>query len=246
MSHFVLIHGAWHGAWCWYKLAAVLRAAGHMVTCPDLPGHGVDRTPTADVTLASYVGRVVEVLDAALEPVVLLGHSMGGAVVTQAAEERPDRVRHLVYLAAFAPGDGQSVFQVARADPDDRMGARMVFAPDRKSITLKPESIHDGLYGDCPDADVALAQMLLVPQASAPMAAPMKLSAANYGRVPRSYIECTQDMAVSIGAQRSMPGREGCVRAYTLETGHSPFLSAPERVAAILATIAADTPAGKS
>ena len=129
MSHFVLIHGAWHGAWCWYKLAAVLRAAGHMVTCPDLPGHGVDRTPTADVTLASYVGRVVEVLDAALEPVVLLGHSMGGAVVTQAAEERPDRVRHLVYLAAFAPGDGQSVFQVARADPDDRMGARMVSPP---------------------------------------------------------------------------------------------------------------------
>lgn len=238
MSHYVLIHGAWHGAWCWYKLAARLRTAGHTVTCPDLPGHGVDRTPTAAVTFAAYVERVTQVLDAAPEPVVLVGHSMGGAVVTQATEERPDRVRHLVYVAAFAPGDGQSVSQIARGDPDDRMGARMLFAADRKSVTLKPETIREGLYADCADEDFALAQMLLVPQASAPLGTAVHVSETRYGRVPRSYIECTRDMGVSIGAQRAMAGRKGCANVYTLDTSHSPFLSAPDRVAEILAGLA--------
>ena len=237
MSHIVLVHGAWHGAWCWYKLVARLRAAGHTVTCPDLPGHGVDRTPTTDVTMNAYVERVASVLDAAPEPVVLVGHSMGGAVVSQTSEVRPERIRHAVYLAAFAPAHGQSVFQVARSDPDDRMGARMVMSADRRSITLKPETVREGLYADCAEEDVALAQMLLVPQASAPLGTPLALTDARYGRVPRSYIECTQDQAVSIGAQRTMPGRAGCTQVHSLDTGHSPFLSAPDRLAAILAGI---------
>lgn len=237
MRHFVLIHGAWHGAWCWYKLAARLRAAGHTVTCPDLPGHGVDRTPTTDVTMNAYVERVAAVLDAAPEPVVLVGHSMGGAVVSQASEARPGRIRHAVYLAAFAPAHGQSVFQVARSDPDDRMGARMLMSADRRSITLRPETVREGLYADCTDEDVALAQMLLVPQASAPLGTALALTEARYGRVSRSYIECTQDLAVSIGAQRAMPGRAGCVQVHSLDTSHSPFLSAPDRLAAILSAI---------
>ncbi|MCC2655833.1 MAG: hypothetical protein K0Q76_941 [Panacagrimonas sp.] len=237
MSHIVLVHGAWHGAWCWYKLVARLRAAGHTVSCPDLPGHGVDRTPTADVTMNAYVERVASVLDAAPEPVVLVGHSMGGAVVSQSSEARPERIRHAVYLAAFAPAHGQSVFQVARSDRDDRMGARMVMSADRRSITLKPETVREGLYADCAEEDVTLARMLLVPQASAPLGTPLALTDARYGRVPRSYIECTQDQAVSIGAQRTMPGRAGCMQVHSLDTGHSPFLSAPDRLAAILAGI---------
>lgn len=238
MSHFVLIHGAWHGGWCWFKLATRLRAAGHVVSCPDLPGHGVDRTmATTDVTMDAYVERAVSVIDAASEPVVLVGHSMGGAVVSQSAEARPDRIRASVYLAAYAPAHGQSVFQIARADPHDRMGARMVMSSDRKRITLKPETLREGLYADCTDEDVTLACSLLVAQASAPLAAPMALTDARYGRVPRHYIECTQDLAVSIGAQRSMPGRAGCVSVHRLDTSHSPFLSAPDQVAAILSGI---------
>ncbi len=234
MKTFVLVHGAWHGAWCWYKLAARLRAAGHVVICPDLPGHGLDRMPTSEVTFAAYVERITQALDAASEPVVLVGHSMGGAVVTQATEDRPDRVRHLVYIAAFAPGDGESVMQIARADADDRLGKTMVFSADRKSITLKPETIRESFYADCPDEDFALAQALLVPQSPAPLGATLRISDTHFGRVPRSYVECTKDMAVSITSQRNMTGRKGCAKVYTLETGHSPFLSAADRVADIL------------
>ena len=81
MATFVLIHGAWHGGWCWRKVVPHLEAAGHTVIAPDLPSHGDDPTPAAEVTLDDYVRRVCEILDAQDEPVVLVGHSMGGLLV---------------------------------------------------------------------------------------------------------------------------------------------------------------------
>lgn len=74
MTTFVLIHGAWHGGWCWDKVVPLLEQAGHVAVAPDLPSHGADRTPVAEVTLDAYVARVCEILDAQPEPVVLLGH----------------------------------------------------------------------------------------------------------------------------------------------------------------------------
>lgn len=230
MSRFVLVHGAWHGAWCWYRLSALLRAGGHEVLTPDLPGHGADRSPAASVTFNDYVQRVVDTLDQPGEPVVLVGHSMGGMVISQAAEVRPDRIRHLVYLAAYLPAHGQKLIDLARGDPDDRMGARMVFSADRRLITVRPETVREAFYADCADEDYALAQSLLVPQPAAPLATPVALTDSHFGRVPRSYLECTQDMAVSLRAQRAMPQRAGCRQVWTMDTGHSPFLSAPLRV----------------
>jgi len=99
MSTFVLIHGGAHGAWCRYKLIPRLTAAGHRVVAPDLPGCGIDTTRHSDVTLQACVERVCGLIDAAEEPVVLIGHSAGGGVITQAAEERHTRIRTLA-----APG----------------------------------------------------------------------------------------------------------------------------------------------
>ena len=75
MSTFVLVHGAWHGAWCWEKVVPLLEGAGHEVVTLDLPGHGEDGTPALEVTMESYTDRVVGALDARSEPVVLVGHS---------------------------------------------------------------------------------------------------------------------------------------------------------------------------
>lgn len=95
MSTFVLIHGGWHGAWCWDRVAPLLEQGGHEVVSFDLPGHGEDRTPSVEVTLEGYTDRVVEALDALSEPVVLVGHSLGGTAISQAAERRPEKIEKL-------------------------------------------------------------------------------------------------------------------------------------------------------
>lgn len=101
MSTYVLIHGSWHGAWCWDKVVSILVKEGHTVVAPDLPGHGNDKTPIAKVTLRAYADHVCEVINTQSEPVILVGHSMGGIVITQAAENCPDNTQKLVFLTAL-------------------------------------------------------------------------------------------------------------------------------------------------
>ena len=114
MSTYVLVHGSWHGGWCWDKVIPLLKARGHRVVAPDLPGHGRDKTPASDITLRAYADRVCDVLDAEAEPAILVGHSFGGLVITQAAEYRPEKIRTLVYLCAYLLRSGSSFDAVSR------------------------------------------------------------------------------------------------------------------------------------
>lgn len=91
MSTYVLIHGFWHGAWCWHKITPRLEKAGHKVIVPDMPGHGRDWTPPGQVTMRDYVDTITGTLDAEEEPVTLVAHSRNGIVASQAAEERPGK-----------------------------------------------------------------------------------------------------------------------------------------------------------
>ena len=101
MSTFVLIHGAWHGGWCWYKVTHRLQEKGHHVIAPDLHGLGIDKTPMANVSLNGWVEQVSQILDEQSEPVILVGHSRAGIVISQVAEERPEKVRNLIWLIYF-------------------------------------------------------------------------------------------------------------------------------------------------
>ena len=112
MSTFVLVHGAFHGAWCWYKVIAGLEAAGHRAIAPDLPGHGLDRTPMETCTLDRYVSTVVAAIEAAEEPVVLVGHSLGGVTVSQGAEH-----------VGVTPGREDVRCSTEQADLEVRLGA---------------------------------------------------------------------------------------------------------------------------
>ena len=96
MSTYILIHGAWHGAWCWDKVISLLKKEGHAAVALDLPGHGDDKTPIAEVTLQAYADRVCEVTSAQSEPVILVGHSLGGNLVLNYALRRHHRLRGLV------------------------------------------------------------------------------------------------------------------------------------------------------
>jgi pimeloyl-ACP methyl ester carboxylesterase len=197
---------------------------------PDLPGHGNDRTPIPAVTLDAYVGRVCEVLDAQGEPVVLVGHSMGGMIVTAAAERRPEKVRALVYVCAFLPGDGDTLMALAGLDSTSLLLPNLVMSEQEGYATVRDEGIVPSFYEHCPDADVALAKSRLVPQALAPLNVPIRVTPQRAGSVPRWYVECTEDRALPIALQRTMVAAHPCRRVFTLETDHSPFYSAPEEL----------------
>ena len=106
MATFVLVHGAWHGGWCWREIVPLLESAGHRVDALDLPGHGDNPAPVSEMTLDANARLVADRVEVVGEPVVLVGHSMGGVSITQAAELVPERIATLVYVTAFLPGDG--------------------------------------------------------------------------------------------------------------------------------------------
>lgn len=114
MARFVLVHGAFSGAWIWEPLMERLKAAGHSAEAFDLPGLGSDQTPVSEVTLDACAARLCEVLAARSEPAVVVGNSMGGIIATQAAARCPERVAALVYATAFVPKDGQSLLDLTK------------------------------------------------------------------------------------------------------------------------------------
>ncbi|MGH9497675.1 MAG: alpha/beta fold hydrolase [Terriglobales bacterium] len=246
MSTFVLIHGAWHGGWVWNTVAGKLRAQGHTVHTPDLPGHGSDKTPVGEVTLQTYADRVAAVIDACPEPVVLAGHSMGGIVISQAAEQRAEQISALVYVCAFLLGNGETLLQWAQPDNDALVVPNLVSSADGNSVTINMEVIVPALYGDCSAEDIRQIKALLVPQATSPLSTPVQLTGGKYGKVPRFYVECLHDRAISIGVQRQMYAAAGCEKVFTLDCDHSPMYSRPAQLANCLMETAQTRPGSKT
>jgi pimeloyl-ACP methyl ester carboxylesterase len=237
MSTFVLIHGATMGGWCWYKVVPLLEQHGHTVIAPDLPSHGRDKTPLAAVSLQAYVDCVCQILDAQREPVILVGHSMGGAVITQVAEERPEKIKVLVYVAAPVLQNGESLMDVLPRDTESLVSSSLIFAPDHSYATGREESIKEAFCGDAAEEDLVLVKALQVPQATAPLSAPVHTSAANFGRVRRVYIECLRDRAVTPAFQKKLYTAFPCEKVLSLDTSHTPFFAAPGELAAHLMTV---------
>ena len=228
MSTYLLIHGGWHGGWCWYKVLPHLERAGHRVVAPDLPSLGIDRTPIAQISLDTWTDSVCRLLDAQDEPVILVGHSRGGILISQAAEKRPEKVKTLVYLAAFMLRQGESISQVLQEDGGSMILSNLEIAEDQSSTTVRQASLKEVFYGECQEEDIALARLLLAPEARAPSATPISVSQSNFGRVPRVYIECLRDKAVPPALQKKMYAALPCQEVISMDTDHSPFFSAPE------------------
>jgi len=249
MSTFVLIHGAAHGGWCWDKVVPLLEGLGHTAIAPDLPGHGQDATPAAEVTLESYVDCVCRLLDEQPEPVVLVGHSMGGISISQAAEYRPGKIRTLVYLTALLLENGDAFIPVpsietetAEPEPEAVRTALeerpfWTVSSDLAACTYKDEQVQDLFYNDCSPQDIAWAKSQVVPQPVGPLLGRLAITGQNFGRVPRVYIECLEDQALRPEHQKRLYTRLPCSQVLSLNTGHSPFLSAPEELVRLLVSI---------
>lgn len=233
----VLVHGAWHGGWCWASLQAELDRRGVPSLAVDLPGHGA--SPAELTGLHGDAHSVTATLDhlAAHDagPVVLVGHSYGGAVITQAAAGRTD-VGHLVYVAAFALDPGESVLgalgKFERRNVE--LSAAMVPTPDGTATLLDPATAAGALYGECTPEAVAAALRRLSPQ-------PMSTMVEDVDGAPRAdiestYVVCTRDRAVHPDHQNVMAQR--CTHRLELDTDHSPFLSAISDTADIIETVA--------
>ncbi len=237
MTAYVLVHGAWHGAWCWDKVVPVLAAAGHTAVAVDLPGHGSDTTPIEDLGLGDYVDRTSQVLAQQPEPVVLVGHSHGGATISMTAERHPEKVKALVYVCAFLLRDGQSIADLVAAGEQSLVKRNMASLDGGRSLVIRDDALRDGLFGDCTDADFEWARSRLVPEPSSPRTTPVTVTDELFGRVPRVYVECLRDNAVPLSMQREMCAESPCEKVITMDTGHSPFISAPEELAAHLMAV---------
>lgn len=228
----LLVHGAWHGAWCWSALQAELDRRGVPSYAVDLPGHGASPLPLSD--LYGDAKLVADCLGNLGSDVVLVGHSYGGAVITEAAAAAPN-VTRLVYLTAFTPDTGESVTSLLRSLPSvpSALGRAIQSLDDGTSVLAGNEAITNGLYGACPPEPVAAAMARLSPQTMLSFNQP--ITAAAWATLESTYVMCTDDQAIPIVHQRLMAQR--CTSSVTLQADHSPFMSAVVDTADVLESI---------
>lgn len=239
MTTFVLIHGAWHGAWCWEKVTPLLEDQGYRVIAPDLPGMGEDRTPLAQVTLEGWARFVADTVTAQGEPVILVGHSRAGIVISQAAELVPDRIGVLVYLAAFLVPNGATLLQtMRRVPPRPESEGSLVFSPDAAISTIAPDAVERVFYNTTPAPLVARAARLVGPEPMMSFTTPLRVTEERFGLVPRIYIECAKDRAIAPTLQAMMVEETPCREVIRMESDHSPFYSAAVELADHLSGIA--------
>jgi len=271
---FVFVHGAWHGAWCWAHVVRLLGAQGFAAIALDLPGHGLtarlpsaygsqdlaamatEVSPLAELTTHDYRDLVLSVVCGLSKggsgPVVLVGHSLGGATLTAVAEAEPTLIRRLVYLTAFVPVmrptplDYIQLPSMATAEvPPLFAGDPTVLACARINFNAadpaKAAANKSAFYGDVSDAVYAPVAHLLTPdEPIGALVTPVIPTVGQWGSVPRTYIRCTQDRAILIAAQDQMIAEADEFTPHnkfvqeTLATSHSPFLSAPDDVVSLL------------
>jgi len=228
----VLVHGAWHGAWCFATLQAALDQRGVPSYAIDLPGHGTSTAALGDMHGDAHA--VADALAVIGRPAVLVGHSYGGAVVTQAACFHPDVV-HLVYLAAFALDEGESVVSFFGTVEPRQIALGAIVRPAGDGVTeVDVDGATAAFYADSPPDAVAAALPRLGRQSASGFSQPV--TGTPRAGIPSTYVRCTHDEAVHPDHQAAMASR--CTQTIDFECDHSPFLSRVDDTAELLARLA--------
>jgi pimeloyl-ACP methyl ester carboxylesterase len=245
MKNILFIHGAWGGAWAFREFVEILKQQGHQASAIDLPGHGQNTAPISEVTMEAYVNHVIETAKTIEGPIILVGHSLAGAVISQVGERIPERIERLVYVAASLPKNGETVLGIMQSDAGGQLLAKLVFSADQSYVTLEQDDVKSILLHDVkePERLESLALKLDVKQATEPFMAAIELTDEAFGSIPKTYVRASLDKVMSTDLQDRMISAWKVDQIFTLESGHFPMMSIPDRFIEIISEIAAGEPA---
>jgi len=234
---FVLVHGAWQAPYVWEVVKKELELKGQKVIVVELPAHGDDTTSPAVVSIDVYANKVIAALNDIKGKVILVGHSMGGVVVSAVAEKIPERIQKLIYIGAFVPSNGQSLLDLASQDKQSHLGPNLI--PSKDQLTL--DVVHDSIVSIfCQDAPKNIQQLVLDryrAEPAIPFTNKITLTAANFGKVDKYYVHTLMDHAIGKDLQNQMVAAANITKLYAVNTGHCPFLSKPDEVTRLLLSI---------
>ncbi|WP_024277034.1 alpha/beta hydrolase [Xanthobacter sp. 126] len=228
---FVLVHGAWHGGWCWREVADLLLGRGHRVFAPTLTGLGERRhLMSPDISLATFVADVAGVIEVEeLGDLILVGHSHGGAVISGVADAMPERIRALVYLDATILQNGESAFGVL---PAEVVAERRRKVLEAGGIAMPvPEVTAFGVPADHPRADWV--RRRLTPHPVGSYESPLALSHPVGNGRPSTYISCTDPLYLPMEPARAYARQAGWT-FIEMPTGHDAMVLQPEALAGLL------------
>ena len=228
---YVLVHGAWHGAWSWQTVKQKMEQSDANVITFDLPGHGNDNTDIPRVTFDSYVEKVKQEITKLNTSVILVGHSLAGYIVSKVAEDMPNSIEKLVFVSAMIPNNQKTVFDTLKEDAESELLQNLIFSEDQSWATVSEQTLKNVVYNGATDEQIAKAAPLLVRQATQPFFVPVSTTENNFGKIDKTYIVCEKDKILSAAAQKKLVERVNCNKAISIHTGHVPHVENPELLA---------------
>jgi pimeloyl-ACP methyl ester carboxylesterase len=227
----VLVHGAFEDGQVWGHVSAKLEKDGYKVVTVDLPGRPGNPMSPDKVSLDLYRDTVVKALGASKHPAVVVGHSFGGIVISDAAEKAPKKIKTLVYVAAYLPHNGDSLVSMAQQDRDAKIGPHLQIQKDKGIASIEYSARADLFANGGPEGLRKAIPDQILDEPLAPLATPVKLSDAKFGKVDKAYIHTALDQVISPSFQAQMVASTPVRVEYTLQTGHTPFLTDPDGLA---------------
>ena len=235
MTHYVLVHGAWEGSWTWDLTAPVLEGKGHQVTTVDLPGSHSNEAEVSEVSMARYIQTVTSEVSRFDHEVVLVGHSLAGAVISQVAELLPEKVEKLIYVTAFLLQNGDSPLEAMQRDPGSDFLSNITFSEDQSYASASEETVRSFAFHDVGEDRIQHSLPLMAAQqATEPFVSKVSVSQERFGKVRKLYIRTTEDKMISFGFQNEMIKGWAVEEVRDLASGHFPTLSVPEKLAELL------------
>jgi pimeloyl-ACP methyl ester carboxylesterase len=233
METIILVHGAWADASSWDAVVPLLKAKGHEVIAVNLAGHGKDSTSFATISFQTYADQVKAAIGTRTQ-VILVGHSFAGMVISQVAEEIPTQIKKLIFLAAGLPHDGDDLLSLSKQDPASHIGKYLTVDQAHGAAIIAKEGVADVFAADAPQQIQDYLTANIKPEPLAPLATPVHLTEKKYGSIRKVYIHTLNDHAISYPAQQAMVKAGKVEKVYALPSSHTPFLSMPDKLAAIL------------